>query len=67
MRYEISSVVYHPITGYLAGIGKLPALAGWYPVGIFVLKALAGTPLEDFVGTLFLKIPREILFSQKGS
>jgi hypothetical protein len=24
------SVVYHPNTGHLAGIGKLPALAGWY-------------------------------------
>jgi hypothetical protein len=25
-----TSVVYHPNTGHLAGIGKLPALAGWY-------------------------------------
>jgi len=31
-------------------------------VGIFLLYDLAGTPFEDFAGTLFLKIWRELLF-----
>ncbi len=28
--YVFSSVVYYPNTGCLAGIGMVPALAGWY-------------------------------------
>jgi hypothetical protein len=31
---EFCCVVYPPNTGHLAGIGKLPAMAGCYPVGI---------------------------------
>jgi len=45
----------------------------WYSVfryryycGYFWLYDLAGTPFEDFAGTLFLKIWREFLFPSKG-
>ena len=34
-------------------------------MGIFLLYNLAGTPFEDFSGTLYLKIWRELLFSSK--
>ncbi len=34
-------------------------------MGIFLLYDLAGTPFEDFAGTLFLKIWRELIFSLK--
>ena len=34
-------------------------------MGIFLLYNLAGRPFEDFSGTLYLKIWRELLFSSK--
>ncbi len=54
----------------LSGVGKyqpkLPLVSVYHfgiTVGIFLLYDLAGTPFEDFMGTLFLKIWRELLFS----
>ncbi len=59
LQYKINRVVSHLFTGSLAGIGKLPALAGWYirygMYGIFctvrfggssILWKFAGTPLK---------------------
>jgi hypothetical protein len=65
-----SSVVYRFFTPPLAGIGKLPALAGQYfsigiTVGILTVR-FGGNTFEDFAGTLFLKIWREFLLSLKG-
>ena len=64
-----SSVVYRFFTPPLAGIGKLPALAGQYfsigiTVGILTVR-FGGNTFEDFAGTLFLKIWREFLLSLK--
>jgi hypothetical protein len=39
-----SIVGYHTNTGCLEGIGKLPALRGWY-FGWYYLIYLAGTPI----------------------
>jgi hypothetical protein len=69
-------VVYRFFTPPLAGIGKLLALFGrYFGIGITILPKshywvffmydLAGTPFEDFAGTLFLKIWREFLLSLK--
>ena len=65
----IISVVYRFFTPPLAGIGKLPALAGQYfsigiTVGILTVR-FGGNTFEDFAGTLFLKIWREFLLSLK--
>jgi hypothetical protein len=53
----------------MSGIGKyqpkLPSVSVFHfgiTVGTFLLYDLAGTPFEDFAGTLFLKIWRELLF-----
>jgi hypothetical protein len=37
---EMISLVYHPNTGHLAGIGKLLALAGWYVWLVLLCKLL---------------------------
>ncbi len=46
-------VVNHPNTGRLAGIGMVPALVGWYPVGIFCTIGFGGNSFLKFLGTLF--------------
>ncbi len=67
-KVVIFRVVLHLFTGSLAGIGKLPALAGWYiPFGIFCTVRFGGSSiLWNFAGTPFFKFSGNLFFPQKG-
>jgi hypothetical protein len=51
-----NSVVYHPNTSRLAGIGMVLALVGWYIWLVFFSTVrFGGNSFLNFLGTLFLK------------
>jgi hypothetical protein len=61
-----SRVAFHLFTGSLAGLGKLPAFAGWYiRFDIFVMEDLAGASICEILQELLFVNSAGTFFSLK--